>query len=76
MWVTTSDDNGNTWTPPKQINTDPYPYASSYGKIVCLSDGTLLMNMYGWYMPRAKAQSCLRTRGDTSAACPGPPTTE
>ncbi len=51
LWVTTSEDSGDSWTPPQQINTAPYPYAMPYGKIVALSDGTLLMALYGWYQP-------------------------
>jgi hypothetical protein len=51
VWVTTSDNNGGRWTPPRQIKTDPFPYASPYGKIISLPDGTLLMNVYGWYQP-------------------------
>ncbi len=51
LWVTTSEDSGDSWTPPQQISTAPYPYAMPYGKIVALSDGTLLMALYGWYQP-------------------------
>src|SRR5262249_52231359 len=36
---------------PKQIKTTPFEYASPYGKIVALSDGTLLMALYGWHQP-------------------------
>jgi hypothetical protein len=51
VWVTTSDDNGDSWTPPKQIQTPPFEYASPYGKIVSLPDGTLLMGLHGWHRP-------------------------
>ena len=51
MWVTRSNDNGGQWTPPQQIDTAPFQYASPYGKIVTLPDGALLMGLYGWYLP-------------------------
>ncbi|MEX2559515.1 MAG: exo-alpha-sialidase, partial [Pirellulales bacterium] len=48
-WVRTSDDRGRTWSERRQVDTAPYPYGSPYGKIVSLSDGTLLMNVYTWH---------------------------
>ena len=51
VWVTTSDDHGDSWTPPQQIKTAPFEYASAYGKIALLPDGTLLMALYGWWQP-------------------------
>ena len=51
LWVTTSDDNGDSWSPPRQLKTAPYEWAMPYGKIVTLPDGALLMALYGWYQP-------------------------
>ena len=51
LWVTTSEDDGDSWMPPQRINTAPYQYAMPYGKIVALPDGILLMALYGWYQP-------------------------
>lgn len=48
VWLTWSDDGGQTWLPPKPLTTSPLPYGSPYGKIVSLPDGTLLLPLYQW----------------------------
>lgn len=49
VWTTRSFDNGDTWEKPQEMNISPLQYASPYGKIVQLEDGTLVMNIYAWY---------------------------
>ncbi|MBM4081852.1 MAG: DUF1080 domain-containing protein, partial [Planctomycetes bacterium] len=51
VWLTTSDDNGETWTPPRQLECAPLQWGSPYGKIVAQADGTLLMAVYEWPLP-------------------------
>ncbi|MBC7328421.1 exo-alpha-sialidase [bacterium] len=50
VWITRSFDNGETWEKPYRIELSPLQYASPYGKIVQLEDGTLLMNIYAWFI--------------------------
>lgn len=52
IWCTRSFDNGETWEKPRKIDILPLEYGSPYGKIVELEDGTLLMNIYCWYLPK------------------------
>jgi len=70
LWVTTSDDNGDSWTPPRQIKTAPFEYASPYGKIVSLPDKTLLMALYGWWRPEREGGKLPEDkRGYFAAVC-------
>ena len=50
-WVTTSDDEGAQWTTPKRLDIAPFQHSSLFGKILTLSDGTVLLGGYGWYVP-------------------------
>lgn len=50
-WITTSADEGNHWATPQPLNVAPFQYVSPYGKIVRLSDETLLLPAYCWYSP-------------------------
>lgn len=52
VWLTRSFDNGETWEEPRKLDISPLQYGSPYGKIVELEDGTLLMNIYAWYLPK------------------------
>lgn len=45
--VTRSHDRGLTWETPYPLGVDQVKSGSPYGKIVALSDGTLLMAVYG-----------------------------
>ena len=47
MLVTRSHDGGVTWEEPYLLNCEPLRPHSAYGKILTLSDGTLLMPIYG-----------------------------
>ncbi len=47
-WARTSEDNGETWSAPKQIPVAEWEYGSPYGRIVSLKDGTMLANIYVW----------------------------
>ena len=46
-WVTRSVDGGKSWHDPIEIDVREIGYGSPYGKILTLSDGTMLMNIYG-----------------------------
>jgi hypothetical protein len=46
-WVTRSSDGGNSWSEAQQIDVSDIKWASPYGKMITLSDGTMLMSMYG-----------------------------
>ena len=48
VWLRTSEDNGETWSGPKQVPITGWDYGSPYGRIVHLKDGTLLANIYVW----------------------------
>lgn len=48
VWLTWSDDSGQTWLPPRPLAVSPLPYGSPYGKIVSLPDGTMLLAVYQW----------------------------
>jgi len=47
MHVIRSHDGGITWEEPYLLNFEPLRPHSAYGKIVTMSDGTLLMPIYG-----------------------------
>ncbi|MGC9003189.1 MAG: sialidase family protein [bacterium] len=49
VWITRSFDKGENWERPQKLDISPLQYGSPYGKIVQLTDGTLLMNIYAWY---------------------------
>ncbi len=58
--ITWSDDLGATWSPPKPLGIPGLESCSPYGRIIRLSDGTLLMNVYGAYtkkVPLMETQS-------------------
>ncbi|HIE52121.1 MAG TPA: DUF1080 domain-containing protein [Armatimonadetes bacterium] len=77
VWLTTSEDNGTTWTKPHQLEVAPLTYGSPYGKIVSLPDDTLLMNVYEWeeagkyaaYLYRSRDQG--RTWGEPTLIAEG-----
>jgi hypothetical protein len=47
-WLTRSRDGGKTWGTPYLMSHDPLQGASPFGKIVALTDGTLLLPIYDW----------------------------
>ena len=46
-FVVTSDDRGRTWTQPRAFRSELLAWASPFGRIVTLADGTLAMAAYG-----------------------------
>jgi len=53
VFSTRSTDGGKTWSPPRKVNISPYEWASPFGKIISLPDGTLLAPVYSGYYPMA-----------------------
>ncbi|MCI0621473.1 MAG: glycoside hydrolase [Acidobacteria bacterium] len=51
VYVIRSQDNGKSWSKPVKANTAPYQWAYPYGRLIELTDGTLLMTCYGGYYP-------------------------
>jgi hypothetical protein len=65
VFVTRSSDGGKTWTWPALVKVSPYDDGSPYGKMVLMPDGTLLMNVYCWYLPAyGGAEKPEEKRGD------------
>jgi hypothetical protein len=61
VWLTLSEDNGQTWLPPRPLKVSPLTYGSPYGKIVSLPDGTLLLPLYhGTKVGVTKVTSCVQ----------------
>ncbi len=47
LFVVASGDHGRTWTAPRAVRSALHAWASPYGRIVTLADGTLVMAVYG-----------------------------
>ena len=62
VWLTTSEDNGQSWSKPHRLDISPLRYGSPFGKIVSLPDGTMLMNIYGWNNRREYSSYLFRSR--------------
>jgi sialidase-1 len=62
VWLTLSEDNGQTWLPPRSLKVSPLAYGSPYGKIVSLPDGTLLLPVYQWDEEQRYGSYILRSR--------------
>jgi len=60
-WVTRSGDGGRTWEEPRQIDVSDISWGSPYGKMLRLSDGSLLMAVYGGPVRRPEEPSTLTT---------------
>ena len=45
--VTRSTDGGKTWSDPRPIDVSDVSWASPYGRMLTLADGSMLMNLYG-----------------------------
>jgi Neuraminidase (sialidase) len=64
VFVTRSGDGGKTWTRPTLVNVSPYDDGSPFGKMVLMPDGTLLMNVYCWYLPAYGGDKPEEKRGE------------
>ena len=64
LWLTFSEDSGQTWFPPRPLKVSPLAYGSPYGKIVSLPDGTMLLPLYQWDEGRNYGSYVLRSRDD------------
>ena len=53
VFSTRSTDGGATWETPRKVDVSPYEWASPFGKIISLPDGTLLAPVYSGYYPMA-----------------------
>ncbi len=62
VWLTLSDDNGQTWQPPRPLTVAPLPYGSPFGKIVTLPDNSLLLPVYEWGEDRHYGSYVFRSR--------------
>jgi hypothetical protein len=51
-WVTRSKDAGKTWSDPAQIDVSDVGWGSPYGRMITLTDGTMLMNVYAGQVRR------------------------
>jgi sialidase-1 len=56
-YVLFSKDDGHKWTEPAKVNTKPFTWSYPYGRIVRLSDGTLLLSCFGGYIPKGPEDS-------------------
>jgi hypothetical protein len=49
--VLRSRDRGRTWLPPVKVNIAPFTWAYPFGHILEMPDGTLILTLFGGYLP-------------------------
>ena len=64
-YVLRSEDQGETWSKPRKLETTPFDWLYPFGRPVELGDGSVLLAGYGAYVDRA-AKEKVDARGHTS----------